>query len=103
MQHTDSMDVFRCTVSRHLQKRGLFARRPRKKPLISQKNKIARLQFANKHVNWSQGQWLKVFFSDENKFNLFDNYGKNYLRRFESEALNPKCTKKLLSLGVDLY
>ncbi|KAA2237136.1 hypothetical protein F0L68_41710, partial [Solihabitans fulvus] len=70
-------------------------RRPRKKSLISKKNKIARLDFANKHVNWSQEQWSKVSFNDESKFNLFGNDGKNYVRRFEGEALSKKCTKKL--------
>ena len=65
----------------------MFARRPRKK------NKIARLDFANKHGNWSQEQWSKVFFSDEIKFNLFGNDGINYVQRFEGEALSNKCTK----------
>ena len=99
LQGANTLDVSRCTVSRRLQEIGLLARRPRKKPLISRKNKLARLQFANKHVNWSQEQWSKVFFSDESKFNLFGNDGKNYVRRYKGEEFNPKCTKKTVKFG----
>lgn len=61
MQDTNTVDVSRSTVSKRLHELGLFARRPRKKPLISRKNKIARLDLANKHANWSQEQWSKFF------------------------------------------
>ena len=34
------------------------------------KNKIARFVFAENHVIWTDYNWSKVHFSDENKFNL---------------------------------
>ena len=65
----------RQTVSRRLQEIGLFNQTPRKKPLVSSKNK-KRLEFANRYVFWTYENWAKVFFSDESKFNLFGNDGK---------------------------
>ena len=80
----------RQTVSRRLQEIGLFNRIPRKKPLVSSKNK-KRLEFANRYVIWTYENWAKVFFSDESKFNLFGNDGKKqcketYLWKIKSKV-----------------
>ena len=76
MNSTSYVNVSRQTVSRRLQEIGLFNRTPTKKPLVSSKNKKKRLEFANRYVIWTYENWAKVFFSDENKFNLFGNDGK---------------------------
>ena len=72
MNSTSCINVSRQTVSRRLQEIGLFNRTPRKKPLVSSK----RLEFANRYVIWTHENWVKVFFSDESKFNLLGNHGK---------------------------
>ena len=95
MNSTSCVNVSRQTVSRRLQEIGLFNRTPRKKPLVSLKNKKKRLEFANRYVNWA-----KVFFSAESKFNLFGNDGKNNVKRRIGERLSAKCTKKTVKFGV---
>ena len=95
----NDIQVSRQTTSRRLQEIGLFARSPVKKPLISKKNKAARLAFANKHVIWNDDNWSRVFFSDESKFNIFGSDGKNYVRRRVNERLLPKCIKKTVKFG----
>ena len=100
MNSTSCVNVSRQTVSRRLQEIGLFNRIPRKKPLVSSKNKKKRLEFANRYVIWTYENWAKVFFSDENKFNLFGNDGKkNNVKRRISERLSAKCTKKTVKFG----
>ena len=94
MNSTSCVNVTRQTVSRRLQEIGLFNRTPRKKPLVSSKNKKKRLEFANRYVIWTYENWAKVFFSDESKFNLFENDGKNNVKRRIGERLTAKCTKK---------
>ena len=76
MNSTSCVNVSRQTVSRRLQEIGLFNRTPRKKPLVSLKNKKKRLEFANRYVIWTYENWAKVFFRDESKINLFGNNGK---------------------------
>ena len=76
MNSTSCVNVSRKTFSRRLQEIGLFNRTPRKKPLVSSKNKKKRLEFANRYVIWTYENWAKVFFSDESKFDLFGNDGK---------------------------
>lgn len=81
----------RKTVSRRLAEQNLLARVPVVKPLISAKNKTRRLQFATRHVIWSQEKWQTVHFSDEFKFMLYGSDGKTYIRRNVGEKLSPKC------------
>ena len=100
MNSTSCVNVSRQTVSRRLQEIGLFNRTPRKKPLVSSKNKNKRLEFANRYVIWTYENWAKVFFSDESKFNLFGNdEKKNNVKRHIGERLSAKCTKKTVKFG----
>ena len=98
MISTSCINVSRQTVSRRLQEIGLFNRTPRKKPIVSSKNK-KRLEFTNRYVIWTYENWAKVFFSDESKFNLFGNDGKNNLKRRIGVRLSTKCTKKTAKFG----
>ena len=94
MNSTSCVNVSRQTVSRQLQEIDLFNWTPRKKPLVSSKNNKKRLEFANSYVIWTYENWAKVFFSDESKFNVFGNDGKNNVKRRIGERLSAKCTKK---------
>lgn len=69
------------TVRRRLVHMGLFGRIAVKKPLISKKNRKARLEFARTHISWSDEKWKTVLWSDESKFNIFGSDGKHYVRR----------------------
>lgn len=58
-------------IQKTLQKRlGMPARKPAKKPLLTQKMKMKRLAFAKKYLNWSEKQWMNVMFSDESTFRI---------------------------------
>jgi transposase len=73
------------TVQRRLGEYGLQGRVARKKPYISPKNRLARLEFARRHIHWTPEQWNKVLFSDESKFNRLGSDGKAYVRRRPGE------------------
>lgn len=80
------------TVRNHLQKKlGLTARRPAKKPRLSQKNIRDRLNFCDKYRDWTVDQWRKVMFSDESRIVQFHN-AKLFVRRPPGERYNPKFT-----------
>ena len=78
------------TVQRRLVAAGLHGRRPAKKPLISIKNRKARVEFAKRHIGWQIEDWKKVIFSDESKFLLFGSDGIKYVRRPIGKKFDPR-------------
>jgi predicted transcriptional regulator len=48
------------TIQRALKKEGVRSCVPRRKPLISAKNKARRLEFAEEHSSWTVEDWKKV-------------------------------------------
>ena len=99
LNESTNINVSRKTVSRRLVDCGFRAHVPACKPLITKKNKFARLQYAKEHVIWSTDQWEKVHFSDESKFNVFGSDGRQFVRRRIGERLSPKCVKKTVKHG----
>lgn len=87
------------TVQNRLLDVGLYGRIARRKPLISEKNRVARLTWAREHVNWSDGQWENVLWSDESKFNLFGSDGQILVRRRAGEEMNPACVVPTVKHG----
>uniref|UniRef100_A0A1I7XBJ4 Transposable element Tcb1 transposase n=2 Tax=Heterorhabditis bacteriophora TaxID=37862 RepID=A0A1I7XBJ4_HETBA len=87
------------SIRRRLVEAGLNGRIARKKPLVSLKNRRARVAFAREHLTWSTADWTKVVFSDESKFNRFGSDGKKYVRRRPGEEFMPKCTIPTIKHG----
>jgi len=58
------------TVRRELKKLGYAAILPRRVPLLTEKHKEIRLQWARDHLNYN---WNQVVFSDETTFQMFSN------------------------------
>ncbi|CAK9801639.1 Transposable element Tcb1 transposase [Anthophora quadrimaculata] len=87
------------TVSRRLDENYLFSREACKKPLVSKKNRATRLQFAKEHLNWTATEWSKILWSDESKFNLFENDSKNNVRRPTGQRFNVKYLKPTVKFG----
>ncbi len=87
------------TVRRRLNHFGLFGRVAKKKPLISRRNRLRRLEFARDHLNWTVEQWAQVTWSDEKKFNRFGNDGAGYVWRKKGEALAPQCIRPTVKGG----
>ena len=79
------------TVKRTLNKNDLYGRRPRHKPLLKNKHKEARLEFAKKYVHSPNSFWDDVLFTDETKIKLFTKNTQNNVWRRSHDALREKC------------
>lgn len=58
------------SVRRHLVDAGLSARRARHKPLLTERHKKLRLQWAKRHLNWTSEDWAKIIWSDESNIEV---------------------------------
>lgn len=63
------------TVRRRLGEVGLKGCKARKKPWLSEKNKKARLEWAKKHVHFTEEDWSNILWSDESNFEVRFIYG----------------------------
>ena len=60
--------VSRVTVSRRLNERGLFARRPAVYDPLTSANRRVRLARCREHRDWSTDRWTTFLFTDESRF-----------------------------------
>lgn len=77
--------VSRSTIRRHLKKTGLHGRIARRKPLLRQCHKTARLKYAKQHLEKPESFWHKIIWSDETKIEL-------YVWRGVNSAYDENCT-----------
>jgi transposase len=73
-RHVTGHNVSHSCVLYTLYESGMRRMKPKRKPLLSLKNKGDRLNFANAHLHWNE-EWRNVIFSDEKKFNVYGNDG----------------------------
>ena len=87
------------TVRRTLNFAGLVARVKKSKPLLSQKNIKARLEFATSHLHWTIDDWKRVIFSDETKINCFCSDGQYWCWVEKGEGLTERIVRKIVKHG----
>uniref|UniRef100_A0A8K9UTL7 Transposase Tc1-like domain-containing protein n=1 Tax=Oncorhynchus mykiss TaxID=8022 RepID=A0A8K9UTL7_ONCMY len=80
------------TVKRVLYRHNLKGRSARKKPLLQNHHKKARLRFATAHGDKDHTFWRNVLWSDETKIELFVHNDHRYVWRKKEEAYKPKNT-----------
>lgn len=78
------------TVNRRVSDLGYTGHRQVKKPILSKKQKVRRLNFARKYLNWTSREWSGVLWSDEAIFTVTCNRGGHVYRRPGSDPLDPR-------------
>ena len=64
------------TVWRHLREHILRARRPFKCPILTQRHRRQRLEWARRHLPPTRQRWQEVLFSEDSRFNLSNADGR---------------------------
>ncbi|CAK9827571.1 Transposable element Tcb2 transposase [Anthophora retusa] len=92
-------EVHKITIRRILNKAGYRSRVARRKPTISKINQEKRLKFANDYITKENDFWSTVLFSDESKFNIFQNDGRTLVWRRSNTELDPKNVQNTVKHG----
>lgn len=87
------------TARRVLKNAGLAAAVKIKKPMLSLKNRKARLHFAKSHQHWTVEDWKKIIFSDETKINRLCSDGKKWCWKFPRSGLSDRVIDSTLKHG----
>ena len=76
------------TIRNRLHDSGLRARRPNVVPVLTQRHRQARLQWAREHRGRTLNQWSRVLFSDESRFTVDHNDGRIRVWRRRGERFH---------------
>src|SRR6185369_10602063 len=95
----DEVIISSNTVRRVLRRHGYEARVKRKRPLLMEKHRKKRLNFAKEHKDWTIDDWSKVIWSDESKFQLFGSDGREYYWKRPEELLKPRHVQPTVKFG----
>ena len=87
------------TVRCILNAKGLHDQTPRRTPLLTQKHKKIRLQFAKNYINKPKRFWDSVLWSDETKLEFFRPMDQQYVWRRKKEAYAEKNTLPTVKHG----
>lgn len=77
----------------------MYGRVARKKPLLTDRHRNVRLEWARQRKDWTVSDWNSIIWSDESKFNLFGNDGRVFVRRRVGEELLPECIQQTVKFG----
>lgn len=87
------------TIRRHLNEMKRYGRRPRRTPLLTQRHKKARLQFAKMYLSKPKSFWENVLWTDETKIELFGKAHHSTVYRKRNEAYKEKNTVPTVKYG----
>ena len=91
--------ISRHTVYRRLRQHGIRARRPYRGPYLTPANQRRRLTWARQVRRWQRRDWSRVLFTDESRFSLYRNDGRDRVYRRAGERLAPNCIQQVRAFG----
>jgi transposase len=89
------------TVRRTLNSQGYYGRTAKKKPLVTEKNRKKRLAWCRMRKEW-KGEWDRVIFSDESRFELFNNDSRKWVWRKSDEKYKKECLQPTVQKSVGI-
>lgn len=82
------------TVRRRLHSANLAARRPKIGPVLTNERRQNRVEWARRHLPWTQARWRGVLFSDESRFCQYRSDGRQRVWRRPGERYAQCCVRQ---------
>ena len=99
VKHQYFLEISVCTVQEQLSDIGLKGQVHHLVPYLMPRHHCLRLKWAKDHVDWTQEDWDKVWFSDESKFKLFGSDGHQWCRTRPGEEYLDRNMKQTVKHG----
>lgn len=92
------------TVRRTLNSEGYYGRTAKRKPLVTEANRKKRLAWCRMRKEW-RGEWDRIVFSDESRFELFNNDSRKWVWRKPDEKYKKECLQPTVqkSAGIMVW
>lgn len=87
------------TVRNALKSTGMISVAKQKRPLLTKKHRKARLEFAERHLEWTVDDWAKVWWSDETKINRLGSDGRDQVWIDKENRQDPRRIKQTVKFG----
>lgn len=91
--------ISRRTIVRRLHERGIKSFRPVVKPLLTERHRAARRDFASTHATWTIEQWRKCLFTDESRIELHTNTRSERVWRRPGERMAERFVNRSRAFG----
>lgn len=96
------VEISNRTARRILNRHGLLARVPARKPFMKDSHRKERLRFARAYKHWTSADWAKVIWSDEAPFRLHNPKRGRFIRRPIKQKFNILYTRPTVKFGGGL-
>src|SRR3984957_18338016 len=87
------------TVRRALQESGFHSATKKKVPMLKKTHCQRRLEFAQRHGNWTVADWKRVLWTDETKINRIGSDGKVYVWKQRGKSISDRTTSPTVKHG----
>lgn len=87
------------TIRNRLHDARLRARRPVRKPMLTRNQKANRRAWCTAHMRWTRAQWRHVLFTDESRFCVVPDDGRERVWRRPGEELEPNAVHEVVPYG----
>jgi transposase len=87
------------TVARMLKKTGMKAVLKKKRPLLTNRHRRERLDWALAHKDWTVEDWKRVIWSHETKINMFGSDGRKWSWKKAGDGLSDRLVEGTLKFG----
>ncbi|KAJ5646675.1 hypothetical protein N7490_003047 [Penicillium lividum] len=88
------LEISATTIWRTLRRAGFRKTKPTRKPGLTKKMRLARLNWALAHQHWTLEDWKNVIFSDETSVILLHRRGGYRIWRMKDEAFTRSCIRE---------
>jgi len=99
LQNVTNQSISAQTVHRQLRIKGMRPVVKKKRPLLKPHHRRARMEFAERHSEWTIEDWKKVIWSDETKINRLGSDGRKYVWKDVGESLSDRLVEGTVKFG----